>query len=420
MTKIRKLYNMNSQFEDKHPAKLGIVYLSIVILLLILPIHQVFSSTNTLSIQMNNGNYMNQNSIVLDEGWLYFAHFPDRWPYIYRMDLEAGNLSPIDTHSKMGVPEMFIYEHTLYFVSSTEWYRIDLKTLESREIEINWKNHRHQVHSAFPLQNGIIVNSIANHLLLVNYEGEVLWEIYPGRADNLNLDGEYLYFTDREKDDKLLRCKLDGSDLVEITQKAVDKVMVHQGWIYFTFTDSWGRLSKMKVNEYKAITLAPRLVQQYHICKDWLFFSGFMPNENHIPQALYKMRIDESEMIQINDFPSTDIHVYDDKVFYRKAVGHNSEGLWMYDVSQNRHVQLDEAPGKLLPFELETISFEAPSASKEAADALHEDIEEEPLIEKIESQDTKDQLGSILFFLIPALILTGIWGMLVVKRKKAK
>lgn len=397
-----------------------IVYLAMIFMLFSINIHQVFSSTNTLSSQMNNGNYMNQSHIVLDEGWLYFVHYPDRWPHIYRMDLEGGNLSPIDTHSKMGVPEMFIYEHTLYFVSSTEWYRIDLKTLERREIEINWKNHRHQVHSAFPLQNGIIVNSIANHLLLVNYEGEVLWEIYLGRADNLNLDGEYLYFTDREKGDKLLRCKLNGSDLVEITQKAVDKVMVHQGWIYFTFTDSWGRLSKMKVNEYQAITLAPRLVQQYHICKDWLFFSGFMPNENHIPQALYKMRIDESEMIRINDFPSTDIHVYDDKVFYRKAVGHNSEGLWMYDVSQKRHVQLDEAPRKLLPFELETISFEASSEPVEAEDTIHENYEENSQVEKNQFEELKDQFGSVMFFLVPALIILITLGIRWKKREKEK
>jgi hypothetical protein len=398
---------------SKHMSRL----LLLVLFLCSLRLAPVYSSESGSPSPMNNGNYMNQNYIVLDGDWLYFAHFPDRWAYIYRMDLEGGNLSPIDTRSKMGVPEMFIYEQTLYFVSSTEWYRIDLKTLERRELVINWKNHRHQVHSAFPLQNGIIVNSIANHLLLVNYEGEVLWEIYPGRADNLNLDGEYLYFTDREKDDKLLRCKLDGSDLVEITQKAVDKVMVHQGWIYFTFTDSWGRLSKMKVNEYKAITLPPRLVQQYHICKDWLFFSGFMPNENHIPQSLYKMRIDESEMIRINDFPSTDIHVYDDKVFYRRAVGHNSEGLWMYDVSQKRHVRLDEAPTDLLPFELETISFEASSEPEEIeTPANDEALQMEN--DTLPPQKPPVSPWPVLFFLIPAVVLAGIWGILVVKKRK--
>ena len=363
---------------------------------------------------------------LLHEDWLYFVHYQGRYqPHIYRMDLEGNHLTTINTSPKYDVRNMFIRQEILYYVDCFSLWSIDLMTLSLKETPVIWNDHITEIKGAYPHNEGVLAyigvppympNKPSDYLVFMNYEGEVLWEIYPGGVQNLNMDGDYLYFTDREKDDKLLRCKLDGSDLVEITQKAVDKVMVHQGWIYFTFTDSWGRLSKMKVNEYKAITLAPRLVQQYHICKDWLFFSGFMPNENHIPQALYKMRIDESEMIQINDFPSTDIHVYDDKVFYRKAVGHNSEGLWMYDVSQNRHVQLDEAPGKLLPFELETISFEAPSASKEAADALHEDIEEEPLIEKIESQDTKDQFGSILFFLVPAVVIIIILGVLWKKR----
>jgi len=408
---------------SKHMSRL----LLLVLFLCSLRLAPVYSSESGSFSDKHKDIVSDASEYLIHEDWLYFVHYQGRnQPHIYRMDLEGNYLTTINTSPKYDLRNMFIRQEILYYVDCFSLWSIDLMTLSLKEIPVFWNDHITEIKGAYPHNEGVLAyigvppympNKPSDYIVFMNYEGEVLWEIYPGRADNLNLDGEYLYFTDREKDDKLLRCKLDGSDLVEITQKAVDKVMVHQGWIYFTFTDSLGRLSKMKVNEYKAITLPPRLVQQYHICKDWLFFSGFMPNENHIPQSLYKMRIDESEMIRINDFPSTDIHVYDDKVFYRKAVDHNSKGLWMYNVSQKRHVRLDEAPTDLLPFELETISFEASSEPEEIeTPANDETLQMEN--DTLPPQKPPVSPWPVLFFLIPAVILAGIWGILVVKKRK--
>jgi len=147
------------------------------------------------------------------------------------------------------------------------------------------------------------------------------WQkICDGNPENINVIGDYVYFTDLNT---LYRVSTNGKDKAIICDEKVRNVIVTStGIFYVNCFDS--KIYKMNLSTNKKVQISNDLCNVFSLEKDWIYYSSFrFENGNDIPyenDEIYKIKLDGSNKTKIITTESIRPIVYKGWVYYQSML----------------------------------------------------------------------------------------------------
>lgn len=145
-----------------------------------------------------------------------------------------------------------------------------------------------------------------NSLYRAKKDGTIMEKLHDGFISNLNIVGDWIYFTDNYK---ICKIKTDGSGYKKISDNIFTGEFIIIGdWIYF---ESEG-LNKMMLDGSHRSKIIDCEIADFNINGDWIYFSNI--NDKN---RLYKVRIDGSKTTKLSEDTCGFINISDGWIYYK-------------------------------------------------------------------------------------------------------
>lgn len=86
-------------------------------------------------------------------------------------------------------------------------------------------------------------------------EGTNVTRINDDTSSNVNVYGDYIYYSNKNDGGKLYRINKDGSNKTEICGDRCDNINITENWIYYINKDDEGNLYKIKIDGSNKVKL---------------------------------------------------------------------------------------------------------------------------------------------------------------------
>ncbi|HOI24507.1 MAG TPA: DUF5050 domain-containing protein [Caldisericia bacterium] len=219
----------------------------------------------------------------------------------------------------------------------------------------------------------------------------------------LNLKGKYLIYA-RAEDGNVIRVGIDGSDYKVLREGKASDLIIDAVHLYFLNEEK--HLYRMDYQRTHEVSLIEEPVRTYNLSENWIYY---IPDR--LPTEVYRIRKDGTNKSKVTSLYTEDIYTHEDQAYLFSSL--TEQGVrGIFQISSEGQISLFYADAKNQVEEIET-----------EVQLLESEINEE--ISRPESKasspiQSASSPWAIPFFLVPALILAGIWGILFAKRKKAK
>jgi hypothetical protein len=90
----------------------------------------------------------------------------------------------------------------------------------------------------------------------------------------LNIEGEWVYFTNIDRNRNICRINLNGSNFSEINNEESSSINVFNGWIYYSNQDDGDKLYKIKTDGSQKTKLADDQIKGIEIAADWIYYGS--------------------------------------------------------------------------------------------------------------------------------------------------
>lgn len=245
------------------------------------------SSGQNIQLTSDEVSYIN-----VYNGWIYFLSKGD----MYRIKNDGSSLTRItsDNANYINIVDGYIY----YFDSSKGgiWkIRVDSldyedpSNIKATEVKDRYSYpYRYDVFTQIAVDNNYVYfQNLEDGLSLYKMRidgSEAYSKINTGEVRNINIYGEYLYFTEGGK---IYKIRNNGSDKTLITREQGDYINVVNGWIYFRNNSDSGKLYKIKIDGSYLVKLSDDKVRNINVVEGYIYYS----NESS-GFSLGKIRID--------------------------------------------------------------------------------------------------------------------------------
>lgn len=219
----------------------------------------------------------------------------------------------------------------------------------------------------------------------------------------LNLKGKYLMYA-RAEDGNVIRVGIDGSDYKVLREGKASDLIIDASHLYFLNEEK--HLYRMDNQAYHELAIIEEPVEKYALSDNWIYY---IPDR--LRREVYRIRKDGTNKSKVTSLYTQDIYTHEDQAYLFSWLNEQGD-RGIIQISSEGQISLFYADAKNPVKEIET-----------EVQLLESEINTEPLqAENKVSSPIQSASSSwiIPFFLVPALILAGIWGMLVVKRRKPK
>jgi hypothetical protein len=145
----------------------------------------------------------------------------------------------------------------------------------------------------------------------------------------INVSGDWIYYSNISDSRKIYKVKTDGTNRVKVIDASVNatSVSVVDDWIYYTAYEGGGvqYICKVKTDGtgYTKFTLNNNSIllgsDYITVIGDWIYTSCYekVPNTDYYASHLYKIKIDDSQAVKINEDYSYRLNVLKDWIYYQ-------------------------------------------------------------------------------------------------------
>jgi hypothetical protein len=196
----------------------------------------------------------------------------------------------------------------------------------------------------------------------------------------------------------------DGSDYQVLREGKASDLIIDAVHLYFLNEEK--HLYRMDYQRTHEVSLIEEPVRTYNLSENWIYY---IPDR--LPTEVYRIRKDGTNKSKVTSLYTEDIYTHEDQAYLFSSLTEQG-GRGIFQISSEGQISLFYADAKNQVEEIET-----------EVQLLESEINEE--ISRPESKvsspiQSASSPWAIPFFLVPALILAGIWGILFAKRNKAK
>lgn len=167
---------------------------------------------------------------------------------------------------------------------------------------------------------------------------------------NINIVGDWVYYTNDADNNEIYKMKLDGSNKMKVRDEAVSQILVDNGYIYYSTTSGIYRINTDNSNPVCIVNSSNNMIS-FNVTNDWIYYTQGGSN-------LYKVKSDGSGNTKIVDASTLKLSypgirtifsptIIGDWVYYKCALQGASDDYFTYlcktktDGSQNNLVNIN-------------------------------------------------------------------------------
>jgi len=139
----------------------------------------------------------------------------------------------------------------------------------------------------------------------------------------INVSGDFIFYSNRDDNNRLYRIKIDGSDRLALTDGGAWFVTLVDGWIYYVSEDDEYRIYKINIDGSGRIRISDDTAWFINVVDEWIYYINRSKED-----TIYRIKTDASENTQITDYTACCINVYDDWIYH----SNENDGSKLYKI----------------------------------------------------------------------------------------
>ena len=145
-----------------------------------------------------------------------------------------------------------------------------------------------------------------NSIYKIKKDGTSIKKLYDGYIDNINVIGDWVYFSNGNK---FCKIKTDGSQYTEISNEFIADFCIIGDEVYF---NDYHGIYKMKTDASEKVKLSNDDVSTFNIEGDWIYYCN-VADKNR----LYKIKTDGSNRVKLTEDTCGSINLAGDWIYYK-------------------------------------------------------------------------------------------------------
>jgi len=186
-------------------------------------------------------------------------------------------------------------------------------------------NANYEGNSSGNIVNGGLVAAQGNWAYFRSNEGGSLYEgklsgsdagariVSTDAAWFINVSGDYIYYSNRDDNNRLYRIRTDGSDRVPLTEGGAWFPTLIDGWIYYISENDQYQIYKISADGSGRIRISDDAAWFINVVDDWIYYINRSEEE-----AIYRIRKDAGENTRITDYAACCINVHDGWIYHSR------------------------------------------------------------------------------------------------------
>jgi len=253
----------------------------------------------------SSGNVINEAIFVQNGDWIYFHPYNFTGDNLYRMKKDGSQVTKLPAKASVGLN---IVNGWIYSSGNRMAYqRMKLDGTSKQSL-------------GFRAERPVIVNGWIYYLDMEkvslwksSLDGKTKKRISNDNANNIQVLGDWIYYSNVSDGDKLYKIKTDGTGRTRLTKtSAVHFLLVNQDWVVYSYKQD---LYKIRTNGTDGSILSKDNPGSMNTDGKYVYYMN--NDDNH---ALYRIRLDGQMRKKLTDNLSTSIHIIDDWIYYKEAV----------------------------------------------------------------------------------------------------
>jgi hypothetical protein len=144
-------------------------------------------------------------------------------------------------------------------------------------------------------------------------DGKTKKRVVNDHANNIQVLGDWIYYSNGSDGDKLYKIKTDGTGRARLTSTyAINFLLINPDWVVYHYKQD---LYKIRTNGTSRSVLSKDHPGSMNTDGKYVYYMNYDDN-----QALYRIRLDGQKRQKLTGNLSTSIHVIDDWIYFREAV----------------------------------------------------------------------------------------------------
>lgn len=297
-----------------------------------------------------NDDYTKKIHVLGD--WIYYENGDDRNTF-YKIKTNGTERSPFDQSielSTLGVSNTLLqgnslngglfsenegFPNKLYYINPSNGY-LQFKYIEAEEIEVIAPIKL----TNMTVAGNYIYGSYKQDLYRMNLNGSNLKLLSTVSPKNIIVQGNWVYFTE-ETNYTLYRVQIDGNNEAKIVNDGATDFVVEGDSLYYINRQESSRIYKVKIDGTNKEKISNNAATYLNISDDWLYYRNGTSTTNR--NSVFKMKTDGTEETPLNNVNSTQINVADGWVYYSNQSDNSSIYKMKTDGSENAKLNNDRS-----------------------------------------------------------------------------
>lgn len=139
----------------------------------------------------------------------------------------------------------------------------------------------------------------------------------------INVSGDYIYYSNRDDNNRLYRIRTDGSDRLPLTNGGAWFATLIGDWIYYISENDQYHIYKISTDGSGKIRISDDAAWFINVVDDWIYYINRSEEE-----AIYRIKTDASENTRITDYAACCVNIHDGWIYHINQ----SENRYLYRI----------------------------------------------------------------------------------------
>ena len=285
---------------------------------------EVQTSSNSIGNNFGNtsGNIANGGFAVLYGDYIYFVNRSglgaDDDYMLYRLNQKTKEKTRIGEDS---IKSLNIINGWIYYSSylGTGIYKMDIDGKDKQKISNDDSDHillfsdwiffTNKTEGGWPHNNA---------LYKMGTDGTNRLKLSDGICNNINIDGEYLYFSEtkfNDSDDFIglysWKMRLDGTEKMQILSLNQQILFIRNGFVYYRDISANDNIFRYSLSDGISQRIIGDSSHSWNIFGEYIYYCNREDKD-----SIYKVKIDGTDIVKLNDDISSGLNMADNIIFY--------------------------------------------------------------------------------------------------------
>ena len=139
----------------------------------------------------------------------------------------------------------------------------------------------------------------------------------------INVLGDWIYYSNRDDNNRIYKIKTDGSGRATLTDGGSWFVTVVEDWIYYISEDNHYQLAKIDLNGNNKTIISEDSAWFINIADGWIYYTNRSDQDK-----IYRIKTDGSERTAVSSYAACCINIYDGQIFH----SNEQDGSKLYSI----------------------------------------------------------------------------------------